>query len=89
MEEKKSGSSQDVIRVVLGEALPATARASSIAGAQSFFASPPEPPFCDGCDTLVFTFAFYGLRASLFDRCWPLAIAALLAGAKWPGQPAL
>lgn len=27
MEEKKSGSSQDVIRVVLGEALPATALA--------------------------------------------------------------
>jgi hypothetical protein len=30
---------------------------------------------------LVFTFAFLGLRASLFDRCWPFAMMALLRGA--------
>lgn len=29
----------------------------------------PPPPFCDGFAAIVFTFAFFGLRASLFDLC--------------------
>src|SRR4051794_2496024 len=40
---------------------------------------PRWPPFCEGCDALVLTFAFFGLRASLLDLCCPLAIANLLA----------
>jgi hypothetical protein len=43
--------------------------AAAAAERQSFFrfSSPRGPPFCDGCDALVFTFAFFGFRASLFD----------------------
>jgi hypothetical protein len=35
----------------------------------------------------VFTFAFLGLRISLFDFCWPLAMVALLPGANAPRWP--
>lgn len=40
--------------------------------------SPRWPPFCDGLAAMVLTFAFFGLRASLLDRCCPLAMAVLL-----------
>src|SRR5688500_4238763 len=33
---------------------------------------------------MVFTFSFFGLRASLFDFCWPLAMAALLPAGTVP-----
>jgi hypothetical protein len=33
---------------------------------------------------MVFTFSFFGLRASLPDLCCPLAISVLLPGAKAP-----
>ena len=40
--------------------------------------SPRGPDFCDGLAAIVLTFCFFGLRGSLFDFCWPLAIAASL-----------
>ena len=52
------------------------------------FSSPlTEPTFWVGCEALVFSFAFFGLRASLFDLCWPLAMVALLARADAPAEP--
>jgi hypothetical protein len=38
---------------------------------------------------MVFTFAFFGLRASLLDFCCPLAMAALLPGANAPHDLAI
>jgi hypothetical protein len=36
-----------------------------------------EPSFWLGCEALVLTFSFFGLRISLFDFYWPLAMIVL------------
>lgn len=43
------------------------------------------PAFSDGSDALVFFFSALGLRASLFDFFWPLAMAFPI-GAECPAR---